>query len=212
MGSLEPEEIQSVYDLALIVIDECSKVFFDQTKPLDQRPEVVDLFSSAISKIVRPPSSHSHGQDTDTDHCQAENKTIAYEGFGRDVSRISIDTLESAEQLLRKSLNIGFEWSILEEAQQVIDELQIMQEIFSQQISAMRDFDKHLCELLSHAVAFDKDQTDLGRQKARDRIEAMVTDMDRRRQELASMERLQTKTRSQVSVDNFPALIKRALR
>ena len=201
MGSLGPEEIQSVYDLALIVIDECSKVFFDQTKPPDQRPEVVDLFSSTISKIVRTPNSHSRSQDTDTDPCQAENKTIAYEGFGRDVSRISIETLEPAEQLLRKSLNIGFEWSILEEAQHVIDELQIMQEIFSQQISAMRSFDKHLCELLSHAVDTDNDQTDLGRQKARDRVEAMVTDMDQRRQELASMERLQTKTRSQVSVD-----------
>lgn len=41
-----------MYDLALVVVDECSKVFFDQTKALDQRPEVVDLFSSAISKIV----------------------------------------------------------------------------------------------------------------------------------------------------------------
>lgn len=41
-----------MYDLAFIVIDECSKVFFDRTKPLDQRPEVVDLFSSAISNIV----------------------------------------------------------------------------------------------------------------------------------------------------------------
>lgn len=131
---------------------------------------------------------------------QAENKTIAYEGFGRDVSRISIDTLESAEQLLRKSLNIGFEWSVLEEAQQVIDELQIMQEIFSQQMNVMRDLDRMLQEMLSHAVDANPDQTDQGRQKARERIEAMVTDMDQRRDELASMERLQTKTRSQVSV------------
>ena len=52
LGDLDADEIQSVYDLALIVIDECSKVFFDQTKALDQRPEVIDLFSSAISKIV----------------------------------------------------------------------------------------------------------------------------------------------------------------
>ena len=135
---------------------------------------------------------------------QAENKTIAYEGFGRDVSRISIDTLESAEKLLRKSLNIGFEWSILEEAQQVIDELQIMQEIFSQQITVMTQLDRVLQEMLSHAVDAHPDQTVLGRQKARDRIEAMVTDMDQRRDELASMERLQTKTRSQVRMKPYP--------
>lgn len=41
-----------MYDLAFIVIDECSKVFFDRTKPIDHRPEVMDLFSSAISNIV----------------------------------------------------------------------------------------------------------------------------------------------------------------
>jgi hypothetical protein len=52
LAQLDSDEIHSVYDLALVVVDECSKVFFDQTKALDQRPEVVDLFSSAISKIV----------------------------------------------------------------------------------------------------------------------------------------------------------------
>ena len=60
-------QIQSVYDLgtcpnhhngqslhfsALIIIDQCSRVFFDRTKPLDQRPEVMDLFASAIGTVV----------------------------------------------------------------------------------------------------------------------------------------------------------------
>jgi hypothetical protein len=52
LGSLGSDQIHSVYDLAFIIIDECSKVFFDRTTPLDQRPEVVDLFSSAISSVV----------------------------------------------------------------------------------------------------------------------------------------------------------------
>jgi hypothetical protein len=38
--------------LALIIIDQCSSVFFDRTKPLDQRPEVMDLFASAIGNVV----------------------------------------------------------------------------------------------------------------------------------------------------------------
>ena len=53
LGDLGNDQINSVYDMAFIIIDECSKVFFDRTTPLDQRPEVVDLFSSAISNIVR---------------------------------------------------------------------------------------------------------------------------------------------------------------
>lgn len=37
---------------ALIIIDQCSRVFFDRTKPLDQRPEVMDLFAAAIGHVV----------------------------------------------------------------------------------------------------------------------------------------------------------------
>ncbi|CAI6054529.1 unnamed protein product [Clonostachys chloroleuca] len=179
LGGLDGDEIHSVYDIALIVVDECSKVFFDHTKPLDQRPELVDLFSSAISKI-------------------AEKKTIAYEGFGRDVSRISLDSLESAEKMLRRSLNIGFEWSILEEAQQVIDELQIMQEIYSQQISVMKDLIKVLNSLSTRAFDAIPGQDTDGRKQAMDRVKSTVADITQRRDELISMERLQTKTRSQL--------------
>lgn len=129
---------------------------------------------------------------------EAENKTIAYESFGQDVSRMSLDTLELAEQLLRKSLNIGFEWNILEEAQQVIDELQIMQEIFSQQTIVMKDFEKVLKRLCASAVASATGQSEDGQQRAVDRIDAMINEIDQRRSELESMERLQTKTRAQV--------------
>jgi hypothetical protein len=58
LGKLDSGQINSIYDLALIIIDECSKVFFDRTKPLDQRPEVVDIFGSAISNIVGNNSFH----------------------------------------------------------------------------------------------------------------------------------------------------------
>ena len=51
LGAMDSSQITSVYDLALIIVDECSKVFFDRTKP-DLRPEVVDMFGSAISNIV----------------------------------------------------------------------------------------------------------------------------------------------------------------
>lgn len=49
---MDASEIHSIYDLALVIVDECSKVFFDPSKLLDHRPEVIDLFGSAMSKIV----------------------------------------------------------------------------------------------------------------------------------------------------------------
>lgn len=67
LSNVDSSQITSIYDLALIIIDECSKVFFDRTKP-DLRPEVVDMFSSAISSIVsvsillRSPARHTSGR------------------------------------------------------------------------------------------------------------------------------------------------------
>jgi len=45
-------EIRSVYDLALIIIDQCSRVFFDRRKTADRQPQVMDIFASAIGNVV----------------------------------------------------------------------------------------------------------------------------------------------------------------
>lgn len=37
---------------ATLIIDQCSKVFFDRTQPTDDRPEVMDLFAQAIGTVV----------------------------------------------------------------------------------------------------------------------------------------------------------------
>ncbi|KFA78383.1 hypothetical protein S40288_10970 [Stachybotrys chartarum IBT 40288] len=187
LGALGKDQIHSAFDMAFIIIDECSKVFFDRTKPSDHRPDVVDLFSSAISKI-------------------AENKTIAYEEFGNAVSKISIERMDVAEKMIRRSLNIGFEWSILVEAQQVIEELEIMQGIFLQQLTVMKDLEK-IIKTMRWATKSadpeadedpDDDLVNPNQRRALDRVGALIGDMEQRRDELKSMEILQTKTRTQL--------------
>ncbi|KAK4141908.1 uncharacterized protein C8A04DRAFT_30460 [Dichotomopilus funicola] len=171
LGAMDSKQITSIYDLALIIIDECSKVFFDRTKP-DLRPEVMDMFGSAISNI-------------------SEKKTEAYERFGRDVKRMNTqDPLQTAEELLRKTLNIKFEWSALMEAQNVIDQLQIMQEIYSQQISVMSDFEKALRGLSC--------EPNEGLKRASERAAGLLLDMKLRQEELANLEKRQANTRSQL--------------
>ncbi|KAK4238609.1 hypothetical protein C8A03DRAFT_43673 [Achaetomium macrosporum] len=171
LGSVDNSQIRSIYDLALIIVDECSKVFFDRTKP-DLRPEVVDMFGSAISNV-------------------SEKKSEAYERFGRDVKRMNThDPLQTAEELLRKSLNIKFEWSVLMEAQSIIDQLQIMQEIFTQQITVMSDFEKALRDLNSEGRG--------GLEATLDRAGALILEMKLRREELANLEKRQANTRTQL--------------
>jgi len=52
LDDLQEGDIKSVYDLASIIIDQCSRVFFDRTKPIDERPEVLDIFANAIANVV----------------------------------------------------------------------------------------------------------------------------------------------------------------
>lgn len=47
------DEIRSVFDLAIVIMDQCSRVFFDRTLPADQQPLVMDSFANAIGKVVR---------------------------------------------------------------------------------------------------------------------------------------------------------------
>jgi hypothetical protein len=118
----------------------------------------------------------------------------AYERFGRDVKRMNAeDPLQTAEELLRKSLNIKFEWSVLMEAQNVIDQLQIMQEIFTQQITVMGDFEKALRAMSSEP---SRDHESL--KSALERAAALIVEMKLRRTELANLEKRQADTRSQV--------------
>jgi len=112
---------------------------------------------------------------------------MAYERFGRDVSAINApDSVEDSEELIRKSLNISFEWSVLIEAQHIIDELQIMQEIFTQQIVVIRDFENALKSIGASSSTLERAAT-------------LIRDMEMRKNELAGLEKLQAKTRVQVS-------------
>lgn len=111
---------------------------------------------------------------------------MAYERFGRDVNTVNDPKdLDNVEELNRKSLNIGFEWSVLVEAQHIIDELQMMQEIFTQQIAVMRDFETALRTMRVHPDTLA-------------RADSLITEMTMRREELSSLEKLQAKTRVQV--------------
>ena len=49
---VRPDEIASVFDMALIILDECSSTFFDRTKTFDRQPQVLDIFADSIAKLV----------------------------------------------------------------------------------------------------------------------------------------------------------------
>jgi len=48
--------LENVYDMATLMMDQCSRVFFDRTVPQDNRPDVIDMFANAIGDVVCPGS------------------------------------------------------------------------------------------------------------------------------------------------------------
>lgn len=50
------DEIRSVYDLGIIIIDQCARVFFHRTQSEDLQPQVMDAFANAIGRVVRQKS------------------------------------------------------------------------------------------------------------------------------------------------------------
>jgi hypothetical protein len=45
-------QIRSVFDLGLIILDECSNTFFNRAKTSDRQPQVIDTFAEAIGNLV----------------------------------------------------------------------------------------------------------------------------------------------------------------
>lgn len=111
---------------ACIIIDQCSNVFFDRTKPLDLRPEVMDIFAETLG---------------DVNH----HTTIAFKAFWRNVERFtkSRDRRGSHRQS-QKYLDINPEGTLLREAQDIAEELRIMIGIYSQQLGVVKSFQKCL--------------------------------------------------------------------
>ncbi|KAK0613539.1 hypothetical protein B0T14DRAFT_499008 [Immersiella caudata] len=75
LSNARKNQIRSIFDVALIILDECTNTFFDRTKTHDSQPQVMDIFSEAIgdvhvwhwtqkaSKVYRSKPEHNETQD-----------------------------------------------------------------------------------------------------------------------------------------------------
>lgn len=52
LETLDPNTMRTVFELAIIILDECTNTFFRRAKSQDRQPQVIDEFSKAIGNIV----------------------------------------------------------------------------------------------------------------------------------------------------------------
>ena len=130
LKSARKNQIRSVYDLALIILDECSNAFFDRTKTEDSQPHVMDIFSESIGNVT---SQH----------------TISFQ-------HVWHWTKQASEMYRSKSkfagsakphvplLDIHPEGKLQREVKDIIDELDMMICIHKKQREMFRRFCKHV--------------------------------------------------------------------
>lgn len=128
-------------------MDQCSRVFFDRTRPLDQRPEVMDLFAAAIGTVT-------------------EKTRIAYDHFWRAIAQ---------DQHYKGPLVINPEGVVLKEAQDIVEELMIMKRVYCEQLKVAKEFMRHLTHphgrhaaMSGDALLINKFMTELKKMTLRD--------------------------------------------
>ncbi|KAL2063961.1 hypothetical protein VTL71DRAFT_4455 [Oculimacula yallundae] len=136
-------EINSAYDLALIILDQCSRVFFDRTKTADRQPQAMDLFASAIGDVTY-------------------KQTIAYDHFwatALQVSHIykSKDPVDDAEDKAKSLLDINPEGKLLREIKDILDEIHIMTNIKKKQQRVFKQFRKHIEHIFAPQLSSAKE-------------------------------------------------------
>jgi hypothetical protein len=131
-------EISTAYDLALLIVDETSRVFFDRTKTNRSQPNLVELFNAAIRDLTYKQTA-------------AFDQFLIYTHLaGRDYKRQRYVSSDNSTQ--NHLLNINPEGELLKEVKDIIDELYIMMRIKDQQQAVMEAFVKHIRRVLTPLV------------------------------------------------------------
>lgn len=148
-------QIRSAFDIALIIIDECSNTFFDRTKTEDLQPRVMDIFSEAIGIVT-------NRQTTGFKHFWYWAEKLSNKSRAEGLSDIS--------KLHEPLLDINPEGLLQREIKDIIDELDIMIHITKTQMSLIKKFKRQVEHI------FD-DEIEEGRQegKQHERQHSQVT-------------------------------------
>ncbi|RYO82235.1 hypothetical protein DL766_003209 [Monosporascus sp. MC13-8B] len=125
-------------NLALIVIDQCSRVFFERPKVGDLRPNMIAMFAEAIRGVTYKQTAAFDQFLVYSDLASRGQRRPSAFGRHRWDAAVTHNTL----------LIINPEGGLLKEAKDIIDEIHIILKIQSQQQMVMKAFVKHVKQIL----------------------------------------------------------------
>ncbi|RYP90967.1 hypothetical protein DL770_002883 [Monosporascus sp. CRB-9-2] len=138
LRQVRKDEIRSAFDLALIIIDQCSRAMFERPLFGELRPNMTAMFAEAIRGVTYKQTA-AFDQFLIYSH-------LASRGQGRPSTfgRRRWDAAVAHNTLL----TINPEGDLLKEAKDIIDEIHIILKIQSQQQIVMKAFVKHVEQIL----------------------------------------------------------------
>ena len=136
-------ELRSAYDLALIILDECSNTFFDRAKARDNQPRLTDIFSESIGRILSPRVSEK--ECSPANMLQASKQTVLFDHlvhWTKEANRVYRSKTEESDstRLHVPLLDIRREGKLQREIKDIIDELDMMMYLGAQQAKVLKRF------------------------------------------------------------------------
>ncbi|KAI0117147.1 hypothetical protein F4814DRAFT_459365 [Daldinia grandis] len=126
--------VRTIFDLGLIILEECSQVFFDRVKKPDKQPIVLDIFAESIGNVTNQQSLLLKRLWQ-----LVQSLTKAYQSVvGEDIPA----------SLILSLLDITREGQLQQEAKDIIDELDIMIYIVLQQKEMITRFSQLALEII----------------------------------------------------------------
>ncbi|KKY38441.1 putative ankyrin repeat protein [Diaporthe ampelina] len=131
--------VRSIFDLALIILDECFNTFFNRARTADKRPQVMDMFAESIGRVT-------HKQAVAFKHLWSlsERLTAIYQRGVEDKFDPAIYQSEVEDKvdprIMLALLDVTPEAELQREIRDIIDELDIMLHIVGQQQEVIRRF------------------------------------------------------------------------
>lgn len=185
-------DLNNVYDMATMMMDQCSRVFFDRAVSRDNRPEVMDIFSTAIGDVTDRstkaynefwelimPDSHRYREMLNRDPKEIWP-------YLTDAARRKLDKMKNEDALLEQLLDINPEGELLREIKDIQDELHMMTKVYSQQQSVVKEFVAHLDQLSSKSTEVT--------QKTKDKVSHLAKEVVRRKAEINELTKAAERT------------------
>ncbi|KAF3349987.1 Cytochrome c oxidase subunit 6B [Verticillium dahliae VDG1] len=135
-----PNQIRSVFDLGLLVIDECSNTFFDRARKSDRQPQVIDQFSEAIGNVSRKETIAY-----DKLYKWTDNANLIYRRPGNsEMSELHVPLLD-----------INPEAALHREIEDIKEELDIMIYVVRSHLFVLESFITHVKHMLDVYISDD---------------------------------------------------------